>query len=314
MVSARTRTATPRVRAAQLERSVPPAARFPAIFERSGFGFNFEVAWKMGSYCRNQSTAEQRCRHTGCGRCVGPFPFAAGFLVILSTPLVAALAHSPGLRSGLVALRAAPQFISRAGHKQSKLMEDVWLGSLLYRFPLEKPVRYVAISEAADPYLVSDNWGLRATQTALLAHIKGKQLERFLAMHDFMTGKEHCSQEQSFECEQGCGSFDLNSTEINIFGSPRITLPRPTSRWPSPLIQSSPVCSATQQNAIYCRLRPSPNRTRCKRARPQNVNGVNLLPRVQNAEAVLLRHFALRKERVLQAGTARRVKRICKVK
>ena len=264
----------------------------------------------MGRPCRNLTVAERRCRHAGCGACVGPFPFAAGFLVILSTPLAATLARSPGLRSDLAALRAVSQLVSRQGRKQGKLMEDIWLGSLLYRYPPAQAVRYVAVSEVYDPGLISDNWGLRARQTALLAHIRGKQLERFLVMHDFMTGREHCSLPHLLECEQGCGAFALALTEIRITKSPRILLPRRNKTWVSPHIAGSPICSATQRDATFCRLRPSPNRTRCRK-RPQILNGVNLLPRVQNAQAVLLKRLVQRKERVLQAGTARLVANAC---
>ena len=144
-------------------------------------------------------------------------------------------------------------------------MEDIWLGSLLYRYPPAQAVRDVAVSEVYDPGLISDNWGLRARQTALLAHIRGKQLERFLVMHDFMTGREHCSLPHLLECEQGCGAFALALTEIRITKSPRILLPRRNKTWVSPHIAGSPVCSATQRDATFCRLRPSPNRTRCRK-------------------------------------------------
>ena len=112
------------------------------------------------------------------------------------------------------------------------------------------------------------------------------------------------------ECEQGCGAFALAMTEIRITKSPRILLPRRNKTWVSPHIAGSPICSATQRDATFCRLRPSPNRTRCRK-RPQILNGVNLLPRVQNAQAVLLKRLAQRKERVLQAGTARLVANAC---
>ena len=119
----------------------------------------------MGRPCRNVTVAEQRCHHAGCGACVGPFPFAAGFLVILSTPLAAALTRSPGLRSDLAALRAIDptQLVSRQGRKQGKLMEDIWLGSLLYRFPPPQPVRYVALSEVRDYSLLATHYSLLTT-------------------------------------------------------------------------------------------------------------------------------------------------------
>ena len=55
---------------------------YPEIFERSGFGWTFSEAWQMGM-CRNQSDAERRCKGRGCGGCVGPFPFASGFLIVV---------------------------------------------------------------------------------------------------------------------------------------------------------------------------------------------------------------------------------------
>ena len=42
----------------------------------------------MGRPCRNLTVAERRCRHAGCGACVGPFPFAAGPLLLLSRLLL----------------------------------------------------------------------------------------------------------------------------------------------------------------------------------------------------------------------------------
>ena len=43
---------------------------------------------------------EARCQHRGCGACVGPCPFPAGFLIVYSTPLAAELLR-PGLRASL---------------------------------------------------------------------------------------------------------------------------------------------------------------------------------------------------------------------
>ena len=56
-------------------------------------------------------------------------------------------------------------------------MEDVWLGSLLYRFPPADPIRYVSLSELIDATFVSDEWGFRATPTALLVHLRAKSRE-----------------------------------------------------------------------------------------------------------------------------------------
>jgi len=41
----------------------------------------------FGRHCRNDTDAELMC--TGCGRCVGPFPFASGFLIALGRQMSA---------------------------------------------------------------------------------------------------------------------------------------------------------------------------------------------------------------------------------
>ena len=61
-------------------------------------------------------------------------------------------------------------------------MEDIWLGSVVYRQPLRQPISYVALSEKDDHTLVSDGWGLKVTRSALVVHMKyhrpGKQVGR----------------------------------------------------------------------------------------------------------------------------------------
>ena len=51
----------------------------------------------------------------------------------------------------------------------------------------------MALSEKDDKTLVSDGWGLKVTRSAVIVHVKnhqtGKQLERFLAVDDFMRNK-----------------------------------------------------------------------------------------------------------------------------
>jgi len=59
----------------------------PQIFERSGYGDNFDQSLSTGRRCRNETDVELMC--TGCGRCVGPFPFASGFLIVLGRQLSA---------------------------------------------------------------------------------------------------------------------------------------------------------------------------------------------------------------------------------
>ena len=186
---------------------------FPKIFERSGFGWTFSNAWGYGDGCRNATAAAIRCgshRRIGssddCGACSGPFPFMSGYLMLFSTALAAELAASEAMRSDVERLKAMPKFMSRGGGPSNKVMEDIWLGSLLHRAPPARPLTYVALEEYLTGVFVSDGWGLKVRDgtppsrtttltpsqprqvapTALLVHIKGKQIERFLATHEFL--------------------------------------------------------------------------------------------------------------------------------
>ena len=130
----------------------------PQIFERSGFGWTYTMAWSLGRACRNVTQAEERCQWRGCGACVGPFPFASGYLAILSTALATELTTSDALLADLPRLQAAPSLVTRTGGVQFKVMEDIWLGSLLHRHPTRRPVTFVALSERDDNSLISDGW------------------------------------------------------------------------------------------------------------------------------------------------------------
>ena len=92
-------------------------------------------------------------------------------------------------------------------------MEDVWLASLLYRFPAELgPVSYVTLGEGGrdDRPLISDGWGLKTTRTALLVHVRSKATERLITTHDFMQNLEPtCRVALRLQCPQqrGCAAF-----------------------------------------------------------------------------------------------------------
>jgi len=226
---------------------------FPAIFERSGFGWGYTMASRNGAYCKNVTLAEARCGGHGCGTCVGPFPFASGYLAVLSTSLAGEVARSAALAEDVRRLAAAQAFVTRTGEPQTKVMEDVWLGSLLHRGQLAAsraaaPISYVAISEANDGFLVSDEWGLRATRSAMVVHIRGKQLERFLAVHDFMV-RSHCAVPLELHCSAGCDAF-LTSRERRLAAD--------NSEWGRhwhAKLNTSGFCAPLDGEAQLCRLR-----------------------------------------------------------
>ena len=68
--------------------------------------------------------------------------------------------------------------------RASQVMEDIWLGSVLFREPPSVPVQYMQIN--SDGWIVMDGWGLRVSKTALLVHMRNKLLERFIAIHTWM--------------------------------------------------------------------------------------------------------------------------------
>ena len=224
---------------------------YEKIFERSGFGWTFTMSWHLGASCRNVTQAEERCRHRGCGACVGPFPFASGYLAILATPLAAELAGSRQLAEDVRALGAASTLPTRSGTNQFKVMEDIWLGSLLFRQPPARALSYVALSERDDATLVSDGWGLKISTPAVVVHVKnhlaGKQLERFLATHAFKL-EAHCRQEYAVRCSSGCNAFLTRAENESMALNPRFA-----DMW-SPRLEQSSLCRGSQTSAAFCRV------------------------------------------------------------
>ena len=120
----------------------------PDIFERSGHGWNYGQALRTGASCRNATSSRARCGGDArCGLCAGPFQFASGYLVVFSTPAAAWIARPRGtLRSDVARLRSVGGgLVSRSGKPRDKVMEDVWLGSLLFRDPPPQPLSFVTL-------------------------------------------------------------------------------------------------------------------------------------------------------------------------
>lgn len=264
---------------------------YPKIFERSGFGWSYTMAWMLGRNCRNVTSSEERCMNRGCGACVGPFPFASGYLSLLSTPLVAdliamtasatamsavqgaihpppssttapggATAPSAGtapragwvMRDDVSRLRGVRGSLpTRTGGDQFKVMEDIWIGSVLFRQRLHRPVTYVALSEKDDKTLVSDGWGLRVARSSVLVHSKnhqrGKQLERFLRIHAFLT-EVTCKETLEVTCSTGCRAFLTPGERKNIETSEVFA-----ELWGG-RVDNASFCNGAQANSAYCRV------------------------------------------------------------
>lgn len=106
---------------------------FPKQWDRCGFGWSWQGSMGMGQFCRNASWAAARCAG-GCGAADGPFPFAAGYLIVLSNTLVTAIAASPGLAAEEARLAASGALHTHKGYRHTQIFEDVWLGSFVHRF------------------------------------------------------------------------------------------------------------------------------------------------------------------------------------
>ena len=145
-----------------------------------------------------------------CAECAGPFQFASGYLIVLSTPAAAWLTRDAGtLRADVARLlqfRAdGSNLVSRSGGPRDygdMVMEDVWLGSVLFRDPPPQPLSFVTLFGGLG--LISDEWGLRTTRQALLTHVKAKSLPSLLALYAY-TRQHHCPAPISlFTCNKGC--------------------------------------------------------------------------------------------------------------
>ena len=224
---------------------------YPRIFERSGFGWTYTMSWMLGRSCRNATEAELRCKGRGCGGCVGPFPFASGYLSIMATPLVAELVSSAPLTDDVPALGAITALPTRTGGRAFKVMEDIWIGSLLHRRPPSRPVSYVALSEKDDNTLVSDGWGLRVSRSSVVVHVKnhltGKQLERFLATHAFKQAS-FCAEDYAVRCSDGCRAFLSRGENESSYRDPRFA-----DKWLG-RVRNETFCTGSQQGAAFCRI------------------------------------------------------------
>jgi len=224
---------------------------YERIYERSGFGWTYTMAWHLGRSCRNVTEAEKRCRQRGCGSCVGPFPFTSGYLSILATPLAAELVRTAPLVDDVPRLAATDALPTRTGGAQFKVMEDIWLGSLLYRRPPSRPLTYVALSEKDDTTLVSDGWGLKATKSSVVVHVKnhltGKQLERFLAIDAFKRDA-YCAERYDVRCAVGCSAFFSSGENASMHMMPKFA-----STW-MPRLEQSTLCQGSQREAAFCRI------------------------------------------------------------
>lgn len=83
---------------------------YAQIFERTGHGWTADQAASARRGCHTHNLTQPAhvgmCGPAGCGPCSGPFPFASGFLIVLSRVAVAALSRGRALEAEEAALRS----------------------------------------------------------------------------------------------------------------------------------------------------------------------------------------------------------------
>ena len=209
-------------------------------WDRCGFGWTWQGSDAMGKFCRNTTWAAARCAG-GCGPAVGPFPFAAGYLIILSAPLANAIAATPALARETARLSAATTLHTHKGFKHTQVFEDVWLGSFVHRFVYpDPPIAYVQLLRSETVVdLDQTQWGSTVRPGAILVHIRSKEPRIFLAVHDFLRNASHCREHgRALQCANGCDAFGI---------PPMATAGR--------LCKGTASASGTAVSA-YCALRP----------------------------------------------------------
>jgi len=143
----------------------------------------------FGYTCGNAFSATYRKKTS-----YGPYPFASGFLFILSRTLI-------------LKLRLENPYISKY-HRKHCCLEDVWMGKQIHT------VQNLTIIDVRD---MIDDWGIIVKPQMLLWHNKRKQSYRIQKVDDWMhtTPNTFNTIQWSFRCNRTstkCGNYTFCST------------------------------------------------------------------------------------------------------
>lgn len=239
---------------------------FAKQFDRCGFGWSWRGSNVVGKMCRNATWAAARC-NGGCGEAVGPFPFAAGYLIILTQPLAAAIASSPALPDEVRRLTLAQALWTHKGFKHTQIFEDVWLGSFVHRFIVPRPLTFVQLFKSE---IVCDldqyHWSSTVLPSALLVHIRSKEPRVFLAVHDLLNSSQsqHCRDlpQRKLSCYSGCDAFGIPHSA----SAARTCMQQlPTSS------STSGAGGSARSLSSFCTLRPRTKSAQLSACKPQNL-------------------------------------------
>ena len=185
---------------------------YPHNYDFIGHGLTYAGALHAGSHCRDTALQSPICTGDEC-KCVGPFAFAAGYLMVLSRALVSEMLTmgEGGMTYDVDQLmgRNPKNMIGRTGKPLDLIYEDVWLGSLLHRFPPTRQVKYISLPPIAalggkgGAMLHSEVlWSFTSSRFSLLTHIRSKRPEYYLAAQAYSRLRGlHCSAPLNIRCE-----------------------------------------------------------------------------------------------------------------
>lgn len=173
----------------------PATATTGSRFAFHGFGPTFgwakHVAAKHGyeKLCPTSNAADADGTPPAPGAnatsCAGPFPYVNGPFLALGRQVVARLVWSPGVLAELERLRRLPQ-------KHRMVVEDVWLGSALWRHVGgQLPLQLYALNSMRDSVYM-DTDGFRVGQSLVVFHNRRKYINRLVVLHEYAQ-VEHCS-------------------------------------------------------------------------------------------------------------------------
>jgi len=208
---------------------------YPTIFDRHGFGWTHSGAMRA-KRCESNATCAQGVE---CGECVGAFPLASGYLIMLSRSLALALlpkgpadvdlsAAAGTAPSGSVLvddarrLQRTEGLRTHKGLKHTVIYEDIWLGSVLHRHALLQqsawPVTYVSIG-GTGIVCDLDKGGLptHIQRSASVVHVRTTHTRVMLGIHKWMLRHpniDRCERALTLECNKGCPAFSLSRAEV----------------------------------------------------------------------------------------------------
>ena len=179
---------------------------FERLFDATQHSMSLRGALASGKWCREHGRGnDSELSGSQTGRCLGPYPFAAGYLIVLSSQLVRSIAGGIGIDTERLQSLNPATMLNRVGRPIEYVYEDAWLGSIIHRVPPKNPINYVTLPARRPKLFLELTWDVRTARVALLHHVRSKKSEFFLALHAAAQSDGlHCSLKYRLSCKPRC--------------------------------------------------------------------------------------------------------------